>query len=131
MIKHRFHRPGRMIFQVLASLFKKPATIKYPYEKFVMPKNFRGQPKFDSAKCTGCRLCIRDCPSHAITIKKVGEKKYEATLDLGKCIYCGQCADTCPRKVIELSTDFELAQMDKQTLTVTFHLPTTGSCKDE
>ena len=43
-----------------------------------------GAPRFDSDKCTGCRLCIRDCPSQAITITKVGDKKFEATLDLGR-----------------------------------------------
>ena len=86
--------------------FQKPATIKYPYAKFTMPDHFRGQPKFDSSKCTGCRLCIRDCPSQAITITKVGDRKFEASIDLGKCVYCAQCAETCPRKVIEILHGF-------------------------
>ncbi len=125
-------RPGRMVLSVLGSLFKKPATIKYPFASFKMPDHFRGQPKFDSSKCTGCRLCIRDCPSQAITITKVGDRKFEASIDLGKCVYCAQCAETCPRKVIEISTDFELAQTDRGTLKVTFHAePAAGACPDE
>ncbi len=118
-------RLGAMLESVLGSLFAKPATIRYPFEKFVMPKDFRGQPKFISEKCSGCRLCIRDCPSQAITITKVGEKRFEASLDLGRCVYCAQCAETCPRKAIEISTDFELAQIDRGTLKIVFpnHAP--------
>jgi hypothetical protein len=48
-----------MLEVVLGSLFRKPATMRYLFEKFRMPKDFRGQPKFHSEKCTGCRLCIR------------------------------------------------------------------------
>ena len=113
-------RLGTMFNSVLGSLFAKPATIKYPFEKFVMPKDFRGQPKFFSEKCTGCRLCIRDCPAQAITITKVGEKRFQATLDRGRCVYCAQCAETCPRKCIEISTDFELAQIDRGNLKIVF-----------
>ena len=124
-------RPGRMILSVLGSLFKKPATIAYPYQKFSMPAHFRGQPKFASEKCTGCRLCIRDCPSQAITITKVGDRKFEASIDLGKCVYCAQCEETCPRKVITISTDFELAQTDRGMLKVVFHAqPESGACPD-
>jgi formate hydrogenlyase subunit 6/NADH:ubiquinone oxidoreductase subunit I len=35
-----------MIKQVLQSIFKKPATTKYPFVKEAMPKNFRGKIKF-------------------------------------------------------------------------------------
>jgi len=113
-------RLGAMFHYVLGSLFVKPATIGYPFQKFVMPKDFRGQPKFISEKCTGCRLCIRDCPAQAIAITKVGEKRFEATLDLGRCVYCGQCAETCPRKAVEITTEFELARIDRGTLKVVF-----------
>ncbi len=120
-------RLGAMLNPVLGSLFVKPATIKYPFEKFVMPKDFRGQPKFISEKCSGCRLCIRDCPAQAITITKVGDRKFEAALDLGRCVYCAQCAETCPRKAIDISTDFELARIDRSTLKIVFPNPTVNA----
>jgi len=126
-------RPGRMLFSVLGSLFKKPATISYPREKFTMPSHFRGQPRFASERCTGCRLCIRDCPSQAITITKVGDRKFEASIDLGKCVYCAQCEETCPRKVIEITTEFELAQTERGKLKVVFHAQPeagSGACPD-
>ncbi|MGA2478839.1 MAG: 4Fe-4S binding protein [Spirochaetia bacterium] len=130
MAKHR--ALGTMIESVLGSLFKKPATMRYPFEKFRMPKDFRGQPKFKSELCTGCRLCIRDCPSQAITITKIGEKKFEASIDLGKCVYCAQCAETCPRKVIDITTEFELTQLERGKLKVTFHADTgSAACTEE
>jgi formate hydrogenlyase subunit 6/NADH:ubiquinone oxidoreductase subunit I len=131
MAKKPLRFPGRMINSVLASLFKRPATTKYPYVKFEMPDRFRGAPVVHSEGCIGCKICVRDCPSGAITIHKVGEKKFEAEIDLGRCVYCGQCADSCPKKVIELSPVFELAQIDRNKLKVVFHAETgTAACPD-
>jgi formate hydrogenlyase subunit 6/NADH:ubiquinone oxidoreductase subunit I len=97
---------------VLRSLVKKPVTSRYPAEKLEMGDKYRGKLKFYPERCIGCKLCMRDCPSNAITIKKVGEKQFSAELDLGKCIYCGQCVDTCPKKALETTNNVELAQLD-------------------
>jgi formate hydrogenlyase subunit 6/NADH:ubiquinone oxidoreductase subunit I len=66
-------------------------------------------------------MCVRNCPSGAIEIAKIGEKAFEATIDLGRCVYCGQCADICPKKTIELTKDFELAAFDRNALKVVYH----------
>lgn len=42
-------------------------------------------------ECTGCRLCIKPCPTQAIT----GEKKKLHTIDPEKCIQCGACFEIC------------------------------------
>ena len=60
---------------------------------------------------------MKDCPSDAIHIEKVGDT-FEAVLDLDKCIYCAQCVDTCPKKALEATTKFELAQIDRKKLRV-------------
>lgn len=100
-----------------------PATLLYPFVKRQRPKGFRGMLKFYPEKCIGCKMCMRDCPSNAINIKKVGEKQFEAEINLGRCIYCAQCVDSCPKKALEATTNFELAQVDKKKLHITFVNP--------
>ena len=114
-------RPGKMLKQVLSSIFKKPATTKYPLTKATMPDKFRGKIIFYPERCIGCQMCVRDCPSRAIEIRKVGDKKFECHIDLGKCIYCAQCVDSCVKKALEATKEFELASLDRSKLKVTYH----------
>jgi NADH-quinone oxidoreductase subunit I len=113
-------KAGKMLREVLRSVGKKPATVRYPHVKVTMPADFRGRLVFDPAKCIGCKLCMRDCPSRAIEIVKVGEKKFEAHVDVAKCIACGQCVDSCPKDALRLTGDFELAQLVRGKLRVVF-----------
>jgi len=94
-------KPGKIARLLIQSLFRKPATINYPAQRSGMPKGFRGKLKFYPEKCIGCKLCMRDCPSGAIEIRKIGENKFEAEINLGKCIYCGQCVYSCLKKALD------------------------------
>ena len=109
-------RPGMMIRQVLHSAMRKPVTVRYPFVKVEMPKRFRGKLAFNPASCIGCKICERDCPSAAINIRKVGDKKFECDVDLARCIYCGQCVDSCPKKSLATTEFFELAQLTRGKL---------------
>ena len=42
-------------------------------------------------KCTGCGLCLRQCPKNAIS----GNKKEPHKIDPELCIKCGACYDAC------------------------------------
>jgi formate hydrogenlyase subunit 6/NADH:ubiquinone oxidoreductase subunit I len=114
-------RPGKMISEVLKHVGKTPATTNYPFEKAQMPVNFRGRLNFLPHRCKGCMLCTKDCPSGAIHINKLGDKKFEAVIDLDRCIFCAQCVDSCFIKALEMTTDFELASLTRDTLTMTIN----------
>ncbi len=45
----------------------------------------------DPEKCTGCMLCVKKCPTEAIS----GEKKKPQTIDQTKCIKCSLCYEVC------------------------------------
>lgn len=113
--------PGRMLWTVLMSLFKKPATVMYPAVPVKMPDQFRGKIVFDAEKCIGCKLCMKDCPTAAIAINKVGDKRFECVIDLARCIYCAQCVDSCPRDALHATAEFELASLNRDVLTMVFH----------
>jgi formate hydrogenlyase subunit 6/NADH:ubiquinone oxidoreductase subunit I len=111
---------GAMIGQVLSSIWEKAATISYPSARFEMSNRIRGRIVFEAAKCIGCKLCMRDCPSHAIRIIKTGEKKFKAEIALDHCIYCGQCVDVCHKSALDITNDFELARLCRKDL-LTIH----------
>jgi NADH-quinone oxidoreductase subunit F len=46
--------------------------------------------------CVGCGICIKNCPTDAIT----GEKKQTHHIDYDKCINCGKCKEVCPFNAI-------------------------------
>lgn len=114
-------RPGKIAKLLMQSLFKKPATVNYPADRSGMPEGFRGKLKFNAQMCIGCKMCMRDCPAGAIEIRKIGEKQFEAEINLAKCIYCGQCVDSCPKNALLISSEFELARLDPAQLKVIFN----------
>lgn len=45
----------------------------------------------DTARCTGCMVCLRNCTSHAIQ----GEKLKPHIIDADRCTRCGVCRNLC------------------------------------
>lgn len=117
-------KPGKMLLEVLSSFFKKYATQNYPFVKIPKPDKFRGKLIFFQEKCIGCKICMKDCPSGAIEINKIGDKLFEAVVHLDKCIYCAQCVDSCPKKALEATKEFELAQLNSSKLKVIINAET-------
>ena len=46
--------------------------------------------------CTGCRLCILECPVEAIALDANGV----AEINDAKCIRCGRCHSACPQEAV-------------------------------
>ena len=108
---------GNMLRDALRALFRKPVTVRYitkPGEMVPVPERYRGKIVYDREACIGCLLCIRTCPSGAITTAE--EKK--VTFNIARCIFCGQCAEICPKNAIKLGSDFEITTNEKEELII-------------
>ncbi|MBZ0297148.1 MAG: 4Fe-4S binding protein [Anaerolineae bacterium] len=112
---------GTMLRDTVRSLFRKPVTELYPAERQATPERLRGQLYWNPEKCTGCCLCMKDCPSNAlelITIDKAN-KRFVMRYDIGRCTFCAQCVQNCRFNCLEMSSeDWELAATTKSPFTV-------------
>jgi len=104
--------------ELIRHIFKKPVTVKYPFEKLQVPKGFRGTPVLAPEKCIVCRACVRDCPAEALEILTVSEadKKFKMVVHNDRCVHCAQCVDSCPTDAFSLDQEFELAAFDRHKL---------------
>ena len=104
--------------ELLRHLFKKPATVDYPFQKLEVPKDFRGSPYLRPELCIVCRACERDCPAEAIDITSVNEaeKKFKMVIHNDRCIHCAQCVDSCPTDAMQMDQRFEIAAFDRHDL---------------
>jgi formate hydrogenlyase subunit 6/NADH:ubiquinone oxidoreductase subunit I len=107
---------GTMFQDIVESFFKKHATQLYPNERSAPPERYRGKLSYSPAACTGCRLCVKDCPSDAIelVILDRAAKQYVVKYHMDRCIYCGQCMVSCKFNCIDLSNqNWEHAALNK------------------
>lgn len=107
--------------ELIRSLFKKPATLDYPFKKAAVPKGFRGTPFLHPEICIVCKACERDCPAEAIEITSVNEaeKRFKMEIHNDRCIHCAQCVDSCPTtpvKAMEMDDLHEIAAFDRHDL---------------
>lgn len=112
---------GTMFKDVFASLFKKNSTQLYPFEQTPTPERFRGNLHYTPSACTGCCLCVKDCPAKAIELVTLDRaaKRFVLKYHMDRCVYCGQCVVNCRFKCMGMSnTDWEHASLNKKEFTV-------------
>jgi flavodoxin/NAD-dependent dihydropyrimidine dehydrogenase PreA subunit len=64
------------------------AILKDPLVRLVMPK-----PKADGKKCTECKWCVHECPTHSMTLNP--KPRIAKT-----CIRCYRCMTGCPEEAL-------------------------------
>ena len=57
----------------------------------IIANNENRKTKILADKCKGCTVCLKKCPTGAIT----GERKLPHSIDADKCNNCGECAAVC------------------------------------
>ena len=110
----------------LKYLFKRKATLNYPYEKNPVSVRYRGEHALrrypnGEERCIACKLCEAICPAQAITIEAEprGDGSRRTTrydIDMVKCIYCGLCQEACPVDAIVEGPNFEFSTETREEL---------------
>ncbi len=117
------------ILKGLATTFstftRRPVTIQYPDEKRELPERQRSFPVLtwdfdhDEPFCTGCNICVRNCPVDCMTAvmhdnpkhpegtsdrRKIVEKFW---IDYARCMRCNICIEVCPFEAIAMDNTWE------------------------
>ena len=53
-------------------------------------------PWVNEEMCTGCGVCVDECPVGAMTI----QENSKARINAEDCIRCGRCHDVCPEEAV-------------------------------
>lgn len=91
------------IFTAIIDAFRnKPETISFPFSPLILPKGYRGNVvMLDPEECSGCGLCVRDCPAQALEFKKESRTEFQLIYYPARCAYCGQCVESCRNQAIK------------------------------
>lgn len=95
---------------VLKNLFRKPATIQYPFQPADYPERMRGHIEIDIEDCISCGLCMRACPSSAL---KVDRKAGTWEINRFDCVQCGYCVSVCPKKCLMMKKGYTAPETGK------------------
>ncbi|RJS85895.1 4Fe-4S dicluster domain-containing protein [Candidatus Bathyarchaeota archaeon] len=105
----------QILLEVASSILRKPSTRMYPSVKIKPSEGFRGKQVFHPERCIGCGLCARDCPSGAIEMIQVSNKRMPL-IHLDRCIFCYVCVENCPRNAITASNIYDMSSSRREDL---------------
>jgi formate hydrogenlyase subunit 6/NADH:ubiquinone oxidoreductase subunit I len=96
-------------------------TERYPFERKPTPERLRGKLTFDPSKCTGCKICVRDCPALGVELMVVDKvnKRFVMRFHTDRCTYCAQCVVSCNFDALGMSHEqWELAALSREPFLV-------------
>jgi len=114
-----------MIGDVTTSLFRRPATELYPFERREAPERLRGLLAWDRTNCTGCGLCAKDCPALAIQMHVIDKaaKRFVMSYQVDQCTFCAQCVHSCNKGCLSMTGEYELAGISRPAFRLYFGDP--------
>ncbi len=125
------------LLTTLSTAMRRPVTIQYPDEKHLLPVRERSFPillwdfEHDEPFCTGCNICVRNCPVDCMTATMIDNSKYHSGesshkkivekfwIDYARCMRCNICVEVCPFEAIAMAnnwTGHEHAGYDRRDL---------------
>ncbi|MBO9394399.1 4Fe-4S dicluster domain-containing protein [Caldilinea sp.] len=69
----------------------------------------------DAARCSGCELCARFCPTGALHFL-TEEAHFELAFQATKCIACNLCVAACPEDAVHMQDAVQLSSLLDDTL---------------
>jgi ferredoxin len=72
-----------------------------------------GKLTLDAAKCSGCGVCVAQCPTDALANPNVTES-CKLVFRQESCVGCGQCVDVCPEKCLHLTKVLEVDKFNHE-----------------
>jgi len=93
-------RRHSLFHAIIDALVSRPDTVGYPFAELDLPESYRGAIVIDADNCTGCGLCVRDCPTGALKLEKKSRDEFKLIHYPARCAYCSQCENSCVRGAI-------------------------------
>ena len=112
----RLHSLFYLLPELWRTLFTQPITIGFPFRPLELPPYFQGKVIVNPARCTGCGLCVRDCPAFALKLERESRDKFKIIYYPDLCAYCGQCETSCRFEAVTLINEFIRVTPDRDTL---------------
>ena len=84
---------------VIKSIFRRPATVRYPFAPREFHARSRGSIAITVDQCIFCGVCQRKCPTGALAVARQ-EKTW--VINRLRCISCGYCVEVCPKKCLAM-----------------------------
>lgn len=88
-----------MLSKLIAAVFNRPFTRRYPFEKPIVAAKHRGHIGIEIEKCIYCFLCVKKCPTDALVVDKK-ERFWE--IRRLSCVTCNACVEVCPKKCLHM-----------------------------